>query len=92
MGASSLLGIVSAGSLEEGPGNALSNELAHSDWQKLGATRWRGHCDSQSASVLIYRIGWGRSGEQLAEQQEPRVAARIGDQALEGRPPFGQRC
>lgn len=68
-----MLRIVTAASLKEGPGNSRNNELAHSGGQEPRATRWRGRCcDSRSAGVLMYRIGLGRSGEQLAWQQEPR--------------------
>lgn len=74
-----MLRIVSAGSLKEGSLNSRSNELARAGGQKLRASRWLGHCGSQSASVLIHCRGRGRSVEQLAEQQEPRGAARIGD-------------
>ena len=72
-----MLRFESKGSLKEGSDNSRSNELAHSGGQKLGATRWCGHCGSQSGSALIYRSGVERSGEPLAQQQEPRVASPI---------------
>lgn len=91
-GSPDVLRIVSAGSFKEGSGNSRNNELAHSDGQKLRATRWRSHCcNSQSAGVLMHRIGLERSDEQLAGQQEPRAVARIGDPAQRGRPPIGLR-